>query len=355
MSWNWSLWVAAWAVVGCAPAPGTQGDDAGEIRPRWAERFHWEDGGRVLVLHGEDEVRLVHEAPQAGERRIGEGEGIATWSTTHVALMEAFGGLDHWAGASGCQYLHSEEALARLADGRARDFEEDAGAALEQLLWQPPAAVTTFPFHNPFDGLSLPDAVPVLPITEYLESHPLGRAEWMRAFGWLVGESEAADSAFAAVEARYLRLRDEASEHESEWLQVFTGSIDGDAFWAPSGNSFIAQFLADAGVHYAFAAHEAPGSIPVDFEELIALNNQVDTWGLVWHDADSITWEEIAATHPVYAELQPHSGAIFAANTRTCDYFGALVAAPDDLLADLIDLFHGEGGGVGCFEWIETP
>lgn len=347
--------VLAAVAAGCAPSPEVELPGDGVIRPRWAERFHWEDGGRVLVLQGDHEVRLVHGEPREGEWPVGRGEGVATWSTTHVALLEAFGGLGAWAGGSGCQYLHSEEALARLADGRARDFGDDAGAALEQLLWEPPAAVTTFPFHNPFEGVNVPAGIPVLPITEYLESHPLGRAEWMRAFGWLVGQTQAADSAFAAVESRYVALRDSAAVHESEWFQVFTGSIDGDAFWAPSGRSFIAQFLADAGVHYAFAQHDTPGSIPVDFEELIALNNQVDAWGLVWHDADSITWEEIAATHPVYAELQPHSGAIFAANTRTCDYFGALVAAPDDLLADLIDLFHGSGGGVGCFEWIETP
>lgn len=356
MHLRWTFLLLWLTCLGCVHVAGDAPDGSTAIHPRWAQHFHWEEDGRVLVLHADVPVRVVKGIPNSGETGLPVQDcRLATWSTTHVALLESFGGLDGWAGGTGCAYLQSSEALKRLEAGSAMDLGEDANSALEKLLWNPPGAVTVFPFHDPFEGLHLPADIPALPVTEYLEPHPLGRAEWMRAFGWLIGQNQAADSVFAAVESRYLALQEWASTNATSELLVFTGSIDGDAFWAPSGKSFIAQFLKDAGVRYAFAEHQSPGSIPVSFEELLDLNRQVDTWGLVWNDADSITWPEIAASHPVYASLLPRSGLLFAANTRTCDYFGTMVATPDILLADLIDLFHGDGGGDGCFEWIPAP
>lgn len=342
--------VAATGLVACG-GPAEQPDPAASAEhPRWATHFHWESNGEVLVLEGG--IRVAHTARHAADWVVEEGAQIATWSTTHVSLLEAYGGLSHWAGGTSCEYVQSEAALARIHSAVATDYGNDVGHALEQLHRHPPGAITVFPFYDAFEGAVLPEGLPVLPITEYLESHPLGRAEWMRAFGWLTGQRAQADSAFAEVERRYLAWS--GMKPTRSW-KVLTGSIDGDAFWAPSGNSFIAQFLEDAGVDYVFADRAAAGSIPVGFEELIALNGEVDSWGVVWNDPDSLTWEDVSKAHPVYAAMKPKSGAVFMANTRTCDYFGALVAAPDVLLANLVDLFHGEGEVPGCFQWVKVP
>lgn len=345
-----TLLAIALCAMGCGEPEGVSVAEVQREAPRWATHFHWEESGRVLVLEGG--VRVVRDAPKEGEQSVGDNAQLATWSTTHVALLEAFGGLDHWAGGTSLEYLQSPTARDYVAAGAAVDYGADAGAAMEQLHLHPPSAVTVFPFYDPFEGMVMPAELPVLPITEYLEPHPLGRAEWMRAFGWMVGMEAEADAAFEAVESRYEALREGARQRS--W-RVFTGSLDGDAFWAPSGSSFIAQLLADAGVEYAFADDRREGSVPVDFEQLMLLNAEVDTWGVVWHDPDSLTWEEVEAAHPIYAELRPNHGAIFAANTRTCDYFGQMVAAPDLLLRDLVDLFHGSGTEAGCFEWIAVP
>ena len=61
---------------------------------------------------------------------------------------------------------------------------------------------------------------------------------------------------------------------------------------------------------------------------------------------------------PRHRLLVPPSGRLFGANAAECDYFGALVAQPDALLADLVALFHPErapGNGAGCFRWLDAP
>ena len=81
-------------------------------------------------------------------------------------------------------------------------------------------------------------------MTEYLEPHPLGRAEWMVPLAWIVGDSAAGAEAFDAVETRY-----------EKWLmrpvktgkRVFTGSVADGVWHAPGQGSFVAQWIKDAG------------------------------------------------------------------------------------------------------------
>jgi len=61
------------------------------------------------------------------------------------------------------------------------------------------------------------------------------------------------------------------------------------------------------------------------------------------------------AEDPRHTLLLPPSGRLFGANAAECDYFGRLIAEPDALLADLVELFHPQRspyGGAGCFQWL---
>ena len=45
--------------------------------------------------------------------------------------------------------------------------------------------------------------VKVMPLREYEEDHPLARAEYIKIFGWLVGEPESAVAVFNGIAQRY--------------------------------------------------------------------------------------------------------------------------------------------------------
>ena len=85
------------------------------------------------------------------------------------------------------------------------------------------------------------------------------------------------------------------------------------------------------------------------------LREQADAWGLVmYHEGGPLTRAAVLADDPRHAQVMPASGKIFGANTAMCDYFGRAVARPDEVLADLVGLFHPELAPERtlCFDWL---
>ena len=73
---------------------------------------------------------------------------------------------------------------------------------------------------------------PMVPVTEYLEAHPLGRAEWMVPLAWMMGDSLAGARAFAAIQDRYQSLAAEPVEGGRE-PTVLMGSVADGVWHAP--------------------------------------------------------------------------------------------------------------------------
>ncbi|MEY5043316.1 MAG: hypothetical protein RJA19_543 [Bacteroidota bacterium] len=388
---KWGGWIGAAAAgfgavmgLGCA-APDVREQDAEEreVHPEWATGFYWLEraGGpdrEVLVLEGAEGTlgRVFRDSAAWSawggtdrDRVLGPARrGIATLSTTHVALLAPWNGWGHWAGGGSVQYLQIPEAVEGLASQRFRNYGREQGLDKELLLAHPPSCLTSFPFGDPLAGTGIAEVVPVIELTEYLEAHPLGRAEWMRVMGWLAGEEPLvkADSAFAAVARRYEELRARVEAHQQRpdatVPEVFTGSIQDGVWHAPGGGSLIARFLADAGAMYTFAAEEGTKNVQVSLERMREVQARADAWGWVVHSPEGTNWEKLLGKGSPLADYVPASGRVFVANSAECDYFGAVIAEPDALLANLVRLLHPElpqaqdSPDSGCFEWLtRTP
>lgn len=379
--------VMAFGGTGCQPAEsGTQEGAEAEavakaevevVAPDWAHGFRWlqHPGGpdrEVLECVAPDGTtgRVFRDSTAWKQWEGGDGDvvlgpmarGIATLSTTHVALLEPWGGLAHWAGGGSTRYLRMPGALAGLASGKAVDYSQEQGLDKEKLLAHPPACLTAFPFGDPLAGTGIEGVVPVVELTEYLEPHPLGRAEWMRALAWLAGPAALAqaDSAFAACARRYGDLAASVAQRRKGAVrpEVFTGSVQEGVWHAPGGGSLIARFLEDAGAKYAFADQPGAENVRISLEQMRVVQARADAWGWVVHAPEGATWENLFGKGSTLRDFVPPSGRVFVANSAECDYFGAVIAQPDALLANLVRLLHPDLAlpagtpDAACFEWI---
>ena len=110
-----------------------------------------------------------------------------------------------------------------------------------------------------------------------METSALGRAEWMRFYGLLFGQTQKADSLFAEVEKNYNELKALVAPL-SYAPSVISELKNGSAWYVPGGKSTSARIYADAGANYVFADDEHSGSVPLAFETVFDKGQNADFW-----------------------------------------------------------------------------
>ena len=318
---------------------------------RWAEGFGFEAEGTILWLaHDGDTTRWVQGAiPAACSDCIGlpvssELE-LATWSTTHVPFVRAVEAADQWVASGYLSRVEPDSAESPV------DLGGDAGLDEERLLISGANVLTSYPFGDPMKGVAQRTGIPVMAMAEYAEAHPLGRAEFVKVFGWLTGHMNEADAAFQRVESAYLEAKATAmSAAQKEGRPVvFTGSSKGGKWTAPAGDGLVARLIADAGGEYAFDPKRAEAlglnrvgpNYEVEAEQCALLAAECDAFGKVVHAPEGWMVSDARDEAPWF---DVEGRVVFHCNTAEVDYFGQAILEPHEMLADLVHLLHPSSG-----------
>ncbi len=182
-------------------------------------------------------------------------------------------------------------------------------------------------------------------VAEYLESSPLGRAEWLKFTALFFNQEAQAEQVFGTIAEDYNALVQITQDLELR-PTVFTGfSYDG-TWYMPGGKSYVAQLLRDAGATYLWAEIDQTGSLPLDFEAVYDRAARADFWVNVSQDWQS--QGDAIAADPRYGEFFAlQAGHLFNNNARLNatggnDYWEGGLINPHLVLADLIKILHPE-------------
>ena len=180
-----------------------------------------------------------------------------------------------------------------------------------------------------------------IPISEYLEPHPLGRLEWIKVFGAVIGKMDEAQVLFDSIAEAYEKTKSEIAQHKNNTPTAFTGSAEAGMWFAPPGNSFQSALIQDAGGQYVYKDTLRPGNLSIPLENLIVDVLHTDYWGIVEYSSDSLSYSTVSERNPLLKNIdafqQKH---IFYCNTSKVDYFGDAVVEPHLMLKDLGAIFH---------------
>lgn len=311
-----------------------------------------------LQVNGEKR-RLVVFGPEGREDTIGvyayrssaSGKQDMPWpldrvvalSTTHLPYFSALGSERVVVGAAHTDQLRDPKFLDALRTGALEEVGLPDGVDVERLIALAPQAV----FDHPFGRKERASAANVrtIEVAEYLEAHPLGRAEWIRFFGMLLGMEQRADSVFAAIEHRYRVLRD-MKEHLPDAPLVFFGSRWQGDWFAPPGDSYMATLIEDAGGRYILADSVAMGNITIPLERLLLLGDTVDRFGVLLAHPGQVDHKVLSGGDPRVLALNGMMSGAFVGNSDTDDLFGQALLEPDEVLRDLRCIFHPGSCGV---------
>ena len=228
---------------------------------------------------------------------------------------------------------------------------------IERIIALKPEAILLSPFENS-GGYGKLDKlhVPIIEAADYMESSPLGRAEWMKFYGMLFGNEEGkssgisgscepkADSLFAKIEKEYLKLKAEAAGYP-KGLSILTERKTGNVWYVPGGQSTIGILLKDANARYIFEDDEHSGSLSMSPEQIIAKGNQVDVWAFKYFGGNALTKQNLLAEYQGYQALKAfQTGTVYETDTSCEPYFELTSFHPEILLREFIILSHPEAG-----------
>lgn len=322
-------------------------------------------------------------------------ERSAVFIAPHCQLMYELGCQQAIRGVCDLNYINISDVRKRAASaGKASSGNASAGNSIvdcgssmapdiERIIALKPEAILVSPFENS-GGYGKLDKlhIPIIEAADYMESSPLGRAEWMKFYGMLFGKdknisttaagkaSEAAagkaseatagkaseatllascelraDSLFAQIEKEYLDLKAEAGKLP-KGLSILTERKTGGVWYVPGGQSTIGILLKDANARYIFSDDQHSGSLPMSPEQILAKGKQVDVWAFKYFGGAPLSQAQLLQEYDGYKALAAFNrGNIYQVDTSTVPYFELTSFHPELLLREFIILAHGERFG----------
>lgn len=269
-------------------------------------------------------------------------EKAVIYTSVHTAMAEQLGVIDAVSGICEPQYIHSDSILKRIEDGVIADLGLSSAPNVEKIIDLDAEIIIASPFENAGYGAAEKIGVPIVEAADYMESHPLGRSEWVKFYGLLFGRSELADSLFEVTASRYNELKAMASkttEKPALLLEKMYGSV-----WAlPSDDSYTVRMHHDAGADYIFSGTGVRSSAPLAFEAVYDKAYEADVWVFKYAAASDYTLSSLKDENPLYAEFKAYrEHKVFACNTSGLTYYDDITLHPDYILADFISIYHPE-------------
>lgn len=323
------------------PVPVPEVEPKGENLMRYAHNvavYEADSGYRMEVLNPWDTAVLLGSffIPEQGFN------SVICFSSTQWSVFMELGEIGRVKGLLEGRYVHDQRMKDLLAEGTVRDVGTETAKNIELMISMHPDVILFSPyFDGNQDNLKVTGAM-LFPFADYLETTPLGRAEWIRIVGMMTGRREAADAWFADIEARYDALKDLCAEVESR-PTVFSDLAFNGQWYVAGGQSYMACLFRDAGADYIWKDDPSTASFPLDSETILAKAQHADFWRVTNSSSLPMTYESLKRENAVYALFDAYKNHhILVCDIQETGYFEKSQIEPDVLLADFISIFHPE-------------
>ncbi|RVU91956.1 ABC transporter substrate-binding protein [Flavobacterium columnare] len=273
-------------------------------------------------------------------------KSLVVTSTTNIPFLEILGAESKLIGFPHTDYISSHKTRQLIELGKIKNLGENEKINVEQLIDLSPNAFVTFEVtgNNPSLDIIKKTGIPVLIQADWMEQTPLGKAEWIKFFGALVGKEKEAKNYFELVKKNYLKTL-EITKTTQQNPTVLYGKIYQDQWYVPKGNSWTSAYIQDAGGSYLWKNLEGTGSKPLSFEEVFEKGQNAS----IWITTEDVTdWIKLKKINTHYAQFNAYQNKkVFTfegkkGKTGGTIFFELSPSQPDKVLKDYIKIIHPE-------------
>lgn len=263
------------------------------------------------------------------------------YSAVYAGVIDEIGAAKAITAVADAEYINNLYVRNGVAEGRITDVGSTMAPVVEKVVAASPDAILASPFQNAGYGAVGQLNIPIIEMADYMETTPLGRAEWIKLIGLLYGRYNVADSIYQAVSAAYNDMKGRVVDVASR-PKVLTETLINGVWNVPGGRSYKVRMLQDAGASYPWADDTSAGSLDMDFSRVYDRASDADYW-----IATSYGYPMTRAT--LAADYRPNerfkafqTGNVYTCDTSVTPLFDEFPFHPERLLNDYVVIFHPE-------------
>lgn len=270
---------------------------------------------------------------------------VISLSTTFLGFIDELDEVDSLVGIGSFRYTNTTAVVEKIKKDELVEVGSESSKNIELIVSLAPDIVFTNALGNPDQDIHpVFNRMGILSVltAAYMEETLLGRAEWIKFVAAFYDKLEMAETLFSKTESEYNALRNLTAGIQNR-PTVFANAPWGNVWYTPSGISFIAHAIQDAGGHYLWADDRNNGTLPLDFETVYERVIDAQFWiNTGYLDSMSV----LLSNDDRYQDFRAvKDGNVYSESNRLNesggnDIWERGVIHPQEILADLIKIFH---------------
>lgn len=266
---------------------------------------------------------------------------VAVSSTIHCSSLDELGFLNAVKGVCEPEYIALAKIKEGVATGAIVNLGQASNANIEQTMLLSPEVFFTSPIEGMTYGGLEKTGITLVETPDYMESDPLGRAEWLRFYSLFVGQEALADSLFNVTAKNYQEIKNLVSTVENK-PTVLLDTKYGNTWYVAGGQSYMANMMKDAGASYIWADNQTTGSLPMSFEQVLSKGEKAEYWLIKYDGGDrELTYNGLKNEYSLYEHFSAFKNKnIYQCNTVKRTYYEDLPIHPDWILKEFAFIFH---------------
>lgn len=261
------------------------------------------------------------------------------YSSVHANAIKELGHLDAVTGVCDAQYFTMPEITEGVKNGTITNAGSSMSPVIERIIALSPEVIILSPYQNSSYGDLSRIGTPIIECADYMETDPLGRAEWIKLLGVMFDEEDKADRIFHEVKRKYHELK-ELAESVTDKPKVLSENIINGTWYVPGGESYMAKLFADAGGNFPWSDIKTSGSIPLDMPRVLEKAHDADVWLIKSFDS-SFSYSKLKSQNALNARFKAFQEQnIYFCDTNNTTFFQDFPFHPEVLLEEYIAIFH---------------
>lgn len=266
-------------------------------------------------------------------------KSILSFSSTFIGLLDKINELDRIKGVDNKNLIYNKKILKKINHKLIKELGTPETSSTKKIINTKSELILFSGFGNDFPNENKLKKLNILclPIYDWKETHPLGKAEWIKLFGLLTNKEKEATIYFNKLKARYFNLKNKYKDAKLS-APLFSGSVIGDFWYLPAGESYMAKIFKDARINYVEKNSNGTGSISKSFEYCLK-NYQNSNY---WLNPGNKSIKLLINQNKKYRLFYALKENTYCYSHNPNLYWEKSAIEPDSLLMDLIQISHPE-------------